>query len=797
MANENLSHLKSIADSSHIAEKNEMELLPFGHSDKLSCPWPQKRDAKRSYLEFGLSTLSSLESGGKKRSRKDYKRISVDKLEGFTFISAYTLNDFVDYDKSRASCPSRCNKQKSNTTIKSKSSKKVTSLFIKKDIQKPLVDVNKSSDNPSKLESQVDESVVIKDSSPLTKSALCRLKNINIRGLRNINELNKESSTRSCVSNASLESETHNLEKSSTSFKKMNLQKEAIDVLSFDDEDDDIDLDVCSVDIETSSKFIHENKSTHDYKCVISVDENIKKVKKPCSTCFSYPCKIVGAKRVKNHQEKFPCFNVSYSLKCQIHTPGVIKVDESKLSNKMNVSIQTTSTDIQIHQEFAKRFPYRIISVLSCEPNLCNDDLKLTDAVVKEEISRCSETHRVLEQKRRDELQGLYCNLAETLLLSKTRASKIWILQSALKQINQLESDSSALLEKLILLKSENQIKRKRWEELAGQQFVAPEKILSKQESLSKLLQTSKTYQHEMSRPTITNEVNAALCVKTSEKLLLPKNIFEINAQEEMRTSQSLPNSVVDKNAAKSSLIDSRSPSNAINYGNVTAHNFSDIESLQNPVITSNEELSLSAVSHNASNCNADVKKEYINITLLVDSKATTFKVPKSNEGFSFLNKLSLAKKMSTNSRLKIAKYFPSTQTFTFNQMSNVNITSSNNTSVPSQASNCSVKDTVNSVMCVTNHKKSEAIVESSIHGGKKCEALLKNEDKKCVPEHTKFILHDSKKNDVFPITNNSSNKTKKNFTSSTRNRVFRQVSVSRQNHNRGFCCIKILLSSI
>ena len=507
----------------------------------------RKRVPKRSFAGFGLTTLSVTNDTAtrlKKRNRKDDKRVIVDRVDGFTFVSAFTLNDFDEYDKNPVKHPlAPPTKRKANTKIESAAPKRKAK---KPECSTPETSVNVANKGQSNLTlikesakpSETVSNTSKKNVSPLTKSALVRLKKINVSSLNqhknspmnkqinNIRDSTKDQKNRSfskAKKSINLKVPLMKIDKprhvvSSNSLpksKKSKIPHMQIDKLGeadsynwhetfsdiLSDDEDNFELDVCGIDESSSSQFILNNINTPEE--ITSSDpgkpkneEKNKLKRKPCRVCCAYPCRIVGAKRIKSHGNQFPSFDVSFTSRCQVHTPGEIEIHDSS-QGKVNVCIQTTSTDIRMHLDFARRFPYRAINIVSCQPSLYDDDLKLADNLVTGTIHRCSENHRILEQKRREELHGLYCKLADTLSISKNKASKQWILENARKEIMCLEAKDKDLTVELNSTKSENDEKKKRWEQLAGKPYVAPEESITKVASKSKLLELYEQYRQE------------------------------------------------------------------------------------------------------------------------------------------------------------------------------------------------------------------------------------------------------------------------------------------------------------
>ena len=476
----------------------------------------RKRIPKRSFASFGLTTLSMVDDSAtrlKKRNRKDGKRWVVDKVDGFTFVSAFTLNDFDEYDKTAVKRPLAPTKRKCTGKIESATSVKK----VKKSECSTPGNFEKSensvAEGPSNLtpkksptnHGNASSAGMKKNSSPLTKSALVRLKKINV------SNLNKKKPIHEHANSLSSCSKTKPIKLGS---KKRDKSPRVQDDkpthggvygsggwVIMSDNEDNVELDVCGIDENSSSQFIMSNKNSRKEKNLSDLSqpksgEKGKPKKKPCRVCCAYPSRIVGAQKIKSNANHFPSFEVSFTSRCQVHTPGEIEIHDSK-EGKVNVCIQTTFTDIRMHLDFARRFPYRAISIVSCQPSLYDDDLKLPDNLAPEGSPRNSENHRILEQKRREELHGLYCKLADTLSISKIRASKQWILENACREIRNIEDKDKRLSEQLTLVKAENGKKRKRWEELAGKPYVVPEESPARVESKSKLLELYEKYRQE------------------------------------------------------------------------------------------------------------------------------------------------------------------------------------------------------------------------------------------------------------------------------------------------------------
>ena len=510
----------------------------------------RKRFPTRSYAGFALSTLSlrnETTTRVKKRNRKDDKRVVIDRVDGFTFISAFTLNDFDEYEKNPVKHPLAPTKRKLST--------KTGSTVPKKRVKSPMVEELGSSVNAKGQQGEKIEPVVVSETgsnkaktnvSPLTKSALVRLKKINLCGLNKsnnslVNKPTKNSTTSKVKKSINMKIPSGNRLHSSQCKGKKCSRDPLMLIGQHSSDEDSTELDICGVDESSSSQFIIKNINMPDEKQSIGPslskdEEKTKQKRKPCRVCCAYPCRIVGARRVKSSDNQFPTFDVSFTSRCQVHTPGEIAVHNSS-QGKVNVCIQTTFTDIRMHLDFAKRFPYHAISVVSCQPSLYDDDLKLPDNIASGSTPRCSENHRVLEQKRREELHGLYCKLADTLSISKNRASKQWILENAMRQIKCLEAKDKLLTAKMNCEKSDNEKKRKRWEELAGKPYVASEKSVSKVSGKSKLLELYEMYRQERDQAeeeskSKESELKNPLKIKDGIKKEIQKKIMDSKRQQ-------------------------------------------------------------------------------------------------------------------------------------------------------------------------------------------------------------------------------------------------------------------------
>ena len=576
----------------------------------------RKRIPKRSYANFGMTTLSlSNDSGAriKKRNRKDDKRIVVDRVDGFTFISAFTLNDFDEYERNPLKRPLAPTKRKAGRKNQSAtSSKKVK----KADCSNPQSSgapgakavEGLSNLTPKKSPPAVNEGSSKKTVSPLTKSALVRLKKISVHSLNRNNPVKKQIKAAQETSRTAIRNKTS----CSKTKKSMNLTVPLVkdggakkpknseiphmqidkpipgrtEVITLsDDDDDNIELDVCGVDENSSSHFILSNISKP--RCIhekSKLAQPSKAKKKLCRVCCSYPSRIVEAKRVKSDANQFPSFDVSFTSKCQVHTPGEILVNEPT-QGKASVCIQTTFTDIQMHLDFARRFPYRTISVVSCEPSVCDEELKLSENLPPGTNQRCSENHRMLEQKRREELHGLYRKLADTISVSRVRASKQWILENALEEVKSLEAKNELLTAKLNSEKSENDKKRKRWEELAGKPYVGPDESRGK----SKFLELYKQYRQERDRCSTMKDEENDKEEKSQERENVRKEL-----QKKIKKSQSKKVCGKPYNKPASMLSPSSPPDNSAD---------SELQSMTpdtNDTVKSNNSISSGAAQNSA-----------------------------------------------------------------------------------------------------------------------------------------------------------------------------------------------------
>ena len=598
-----------------VEERDEFKFQSFKQDEQMNSivSTQRKRVPKRSFADFGLTTLSLTNESAtriKKRNRKDDKRIVMDRVDGFTFISAFTLNDFDEYEMNPVKRPLAPTKRKTGTKNQSAtSSKKVKKSDSSTPESLPTgVHEEKLSNLTQKKSSAANEAGPKKKTvSPLTKSALVRLKKINVRGLTKNSPVNKQTKNVQDVSKGMNKNKTKEsinvkvpLMKIGSSKKSkvphMQIDKPIINgnktVITLSDDEDNLELDVCGVDENSSSQFILSNINKPDSVSEIPKDgDTSKPKKKPCRVCCAYPCRIVGARKRPCSGNQFPSFDVSYTSRCQVHTPGEISLNEPK-QGKASISIQTTFTDIRMHLDFARRFPYRTISVVSCQPSLYDDDLKLPDNLATATNQRCSENHRILEQKRREELHGLYCKLADTLSISKNRASKQWILENALKEIKSLEAKSTHLNDTLNIEQSLNNTKIKRWEELAGKPYVAPEST-----SKSKLMELYEKYRQER----YSKEEQAKLQEEENAKKELQKKIKKSQSRKfnnkggkrksHNKSFTSKPNKFT---ACKPHLV-TQSTKNAVKSNNPTLE---PNGTAQNPASTKNSSLGSMKSSH-------------------------------------------------------------------------------------------------------------------------------------------------------------------------------------------------------
>ncbi|XP_028415173.1 uncharacterized protein LOC114538224 [Dendronephthya gigantea] len=835
-------------------ELDEIKLLPFQKEEQMNlfAKTQRKRVAKRSFANFGITTLSLTKDTAKqmkKRKRKDDKKFVVDKVDGFTFVSAFTLNDFDEYDKNPVKQPLAPTKRKSSSNLRSISSKKrprmVADLGISggEDIAKPkgdfLQDVLKAENvpNESSLHYGKTENVSpLKNKSPLTKSAFVPLKKLNVSKLKSPqkqqvsdvasykkpNQSNSSKNSGKTTTKASRHKTTRPASSNNQPKKNKQDTSDVVNVqihglptsggadrfygchedspTGLSDDEESLELDVCSVDENSSSQFINFSLEKMN-KLDTSHPENkpqAKRKRKPCRVCCAYPCRIVEAKRIKSGKSQFPTFNISFTSRCQVHTPGDLIINNSS-GNKVNTCIQTTSTDIKMHLDFAKRFPYRIISILSCQPALYDDDdLKPSDNLVTGN-TRCNESHRMLEQKRRSELHGLYCQLADTLSISKNKASKQWILENALKEVENLKAQDALLTEEMNLEKIKNEKKRMEWEKLAGKPYVTPKESNNKGKSKSKLLELYKVFRQE--RKELKTMPEDSKCEqeelksvpkesvdssKEQERLLNDKSHYKAKLDalcgvHKRNMAESFGASVITTNDAttgythvkdnppnflfcsssksKNSLpMDSQvenhlkvtvvKPESIESHKIVRRSQSTSSQSLGAPIISKidltteskssaadqsessikykqNQPTSLSTKSNQVQDPTAGTKipitllkesstptassqssdllcsttsmqspsipilvnpstmfptpisskpnhspskptlhsnKECVSITMVVDSEKTTFRIPKTANGLALLSKLSSLKKLSTDSRMKIAAQFPKCQ---------------------------------------------------------------------------------------------------------------------------------------
>lgn len=508
------------------------------NSSLLECQ--RRRGPKRSYLDFGITTLSAredTESKLKKRQRKADKRFVVDKVDGFTFISALMLNDFDEYEKNPVKHPLAPTKRKSAKQIETGTVKRKPiqptvekSKAVSSKVKSDFIPIKEFSCTSKSVSKTVWDKCKKKGESPLSKSALVRLKQINVTGLNKNNTLD----SRNCTPDVSKIDKNNYIGKVKKSFglkvpllkikcadrpkfvpKKPKIPLTQVDICGADSfnkfnetaspglTDSEDSLDICGIDESSPSQYVFNRLNLSEKKDRTSTkpnnEESNKAKKKPCRVCCLYPCRIVGAKRLKSRVNKFPSFDISFVSRCQVHTSGEIVVGDP-YKGKVDVNIQTTWTDIKMHVDFVKRFPYRAISIASCQPSLDNGDSKLLNGI-SVVTQRCSESHRLLEQKRREELHSYYCKLSDTLLISPSisgnRTSKQAILDTAIQEIKSLHEKDEFLTQELNEVALENVRKEKRWEELAGKAYPKPDESPAKKESKSKLLELYQKYMSE------------------------------------------------------------------------------------------------------------------------------------------------------------------------------------------------------------------------------------------------------------------------------------------------------------
>ena len=860
MADEEMSHPLESLTTPEAQELDEIKLLPFQNEDQtdLFAKTQRKRVAKRSFANFGITSLSLTRDSAsrmKKRKRKDDKKFVVDKVDGFTFVSAFTLNDFDEYDKNPVRQPLAPTKRKSSSKSESVSSKKRPRML--EDAKQESQGISGEDATKGNFMQDIragnasnESSLYYGKKNVSPKSALVRLKKLNVSKLKSpknqqvsdVTGHKKPNQSSSSANRArtrvkASKRKTTRPASSNSKSKKKNISKISSDVAhmqicelptsggadifggrreasptGLSDDEESLELDVCSIDENSSSQFINlslgkMNKKPEKKDLIHSHNEQkTNRKRKPCRVCCAYPCRIVGAKRIKSGRNQFPAFDISFTSRCQVHTPGEIVINDST-GNKVNVCIQTTSTDIKMHMDFAKRFPYRTISIVSCQPSLYDDDLKLSDNLVHGTTvpGRCNENHRVLEQKRRSELHGLYCKLADTLSISKNKASKQWILENALKEVQSLKAEDTLLTKELKLEEKRNAEKKKRWEKLAGKPYATPKESSDRAESKSKLLELYKEFRQERKElknmpedmkieqeelksmpkePVDSSEEQGKLLNEIQKKMknttsrykarkldavcgISKRNMAEkfgasVITTDDTKTvyavkdnppnpplpctsSKSINSKPIDANqvenrsevtAAKRESLEScqivRSlPSTSpqllgapviprIDLTNESKSSSAKIEKLEPPIhkqnqpksstIKSNQVREPTAVTEipmtrlkdppstrtsglfsptnpsispsvprlinpssmfptpirpkpsNPSKPKLLSSKECVSITMVVDSEKTTFRIPKTANGLAILGKLSSLKKLSTDSRMKIAAQFPKCQ---------------------------------------------------------------------------------------------------------------------------------------
>lgn len=485
----------------------------------------------------------------KRRLRKGDKRVIVDKLHEFVFVSAFTLEDFDKYKDeidSNVSMVSAGRKRKADSDrpppkplSDAKKSKKSTGVFadkvtltpnpntsvapvpdgknLAKDVAKPTSKHPGQGDVLRASPSQPDLVRLTQASSFPVNAATVgnadeashgeQVASVPERDASETSSKPKTKSRKKCYPHMQID-EAYNKTVSSSSE-----SDSSIITISDGPEQENLFLDVINVDNESSSaQFIQNSMKIVDEKEGEGGVRNEEKrqefdktnkdktKKKKCRICCLYPSKIVEAKKIcPLFGSFFPSYSVSCVSTCKQHPPGEIIVEPS--SSKVGFvdsCIQTNAPDIKMHQDFAHRFPHRTIAVTTH----CSRMLGQPKPRKKHEVLSKSEHHRTSEQKRREQMHDQFTDLRQIITTSQAkpdneRASKQWILEHAKQVISALDAEDVVLQALHKTLVAKNERLKKRWKELSGKEFdpkITQHKNPSKSPGQTKLINLYKQY---------------------------------------------------------------------------------------------------------------------------------------------------------------------------------------------------------------------------------------------------------------------------------------------------------------
>lgn len=572
--------------------------------------------AKSAKLKASKATSKASKNSGKKipvwlkhkrRLRKGDKKVIVDKLHEFVFVSAFTLEDFDKYKEeidSQVRVASAGAKRKSadratkplSVAKKSKKSKEACDdtsgrpvpggknlakdggKNLAKDVGKPALKLVVQGDILPASSSRPDLVCLTSSICPIDGATVGNTDGASHRQpVASLPE--PETSSKRKTKNRKRHYPRMQIDEAyDKTVSSSSESNSSVITISDGPDQENIFLDVINVDNEsTSAQFIQNSiKMVNERKTEGELEEQRpesdktnknKTKKKKCRICCLYPSKIVEAKKIcPLFGSSFPSYTVSCISTCKQHPPGEIIVQPS--SSKIgfvDTCIQTNAPDIRMHQHFAHRFPHRTIAVTTH----CSRTLEQPKPRRKHEFLSKSEHHRSSEQKRREQMHDQYTELRQVITTSQAmpdneRASKQWILEHAKQTIATLEAEAVVLeaLQKTLAVKNERL--KKRWKELSGKEFdpkIIKHKNCSESPGQTKLMNLYKQYRKNVAEakpaesPTVGDNVCGAVESNQSVATSQPNSQSGKASLDNLKnnTSQAMSNAASTATAGHSS----------------------------------------------------------------------------------------------------------------------------------------------------------------------------------------------------------------------------------------------------
>lgn len=497
----------------------------------------------------------------KRRLRKSDKRVVAERVHGFTFLSAFSVTDFDEYDREVAGLVEM------STPAKQKSSPLGPPFSVTKKVNKKSSCVtpkqfDKMSDSWEPETSQVASSSSTKlRGKPFSKHTVKTFSNhagknkitSSRPGIDHVKKLNMSVSSPSSAGISQLKTlpfgrslsrkrlaettldATKNKKKKGKRHPHMQIDypvhnrtasssgsDESVIVMSDEhDLEESTVLDVCGVDDDSSSAWFIQQSIKEKRGKKVSVEEEHKpnkgksNKKKRCKTCCANPCRIVEARKVGPlWGSNLPSYKVSCVTTCKLHPPGEIKLYPNCTKNGfVDTSIQTNANDIRMHQDFARRFAHHAMAVTSNGPRTMGIPKPKVEKVAPELPLSKSEHHRTSEQKRREMMHESFTELRRVISISQAipdngKISKQWILEHAKKVITTLDADSILLSAMKENLRLKNEKLKKRWKELSGREFdPSVSKVSAEGSGQTKLMNLYKQYRENVQKEVGTKDV--------------------------------------------------------------------------------------------------------------------------------------------------------------------------------------------------------------------------------------------------------------------------------------------------